>query len=147
MQKKFCLVTEPWIKAVDTLGSVKEYSLVDILIEARNIRRLAGELQNQDFAILKVLLAIMQTVVYRYDENGNKQEIQNPEDALSRWQKIWNTGCLPEKAITKYLSEWEDRFYLMHPKYPFYQIPYQISDKPGTPVSPGRMIGAVGERQ
>ncbi len=145
MQKQFCLITEPWIKALDMQGSVKEYSLMDVLTKAEGIRCLAGELQNQDFAVLRLMLSILQTVVYRYNESGIKQDIKNPEDALLRWQNIWNAGRFPERTIASYLSEWEDRFYLMHPKYPFYQIPYQIPDKPGTPVSPGRMIGAVGE--
>lgn len=146
MQKQFCLITEPWIKAVDQNGKVKEYGLSDALTNAENIRCLAGELPNQDFAVLRLLLAVMQTVVYRYDNmSGRKLSIASPQDALSRWEQIWRSGHLPKEAIENYFSEWEDRFYLMHPKFPFYQIPEQIPGKPGTSISPGRMIGAVGE--
>lgn len=145
MQKRFLLTREPWIKVIDLQNQAKELSLQDLFAQAPNVRCLAGELANQDFAVLRLLLAIMQTVVYRYDRSGKERLLKDPAEALSRWKSIWEKKKFPIKEITTYFDKWEDRFWLIHPEYPFYQIPTQIKGKPGTTISPGRLIGSVGE--
>lgn len=145
MQKQFSLISEPWVKVVDLQNSVKELSLKDVFAQAQEIRCLAGELSNQDFALLRLLLAIMQTVVYRYEPNGKEQLLTDPQEALKRWKSIWEKKTFPMSEILNYFSKWDDRFWLIHPEYPFYQIPKQIEGKPGTAVSPGRLIGSIGE--
>lgn len=148
MQKKFCLVTEPWIRAMNLQNQVREYSLQEVLCHAQEIRCLTGELSNQDFATLRFLLAVMQTIVYRYQPDGTRVDItdlSDPEVALKRWKALWNMGYIPEEMMAPYFAEWEDRFWLYHPLHPFYQIPSPIDGKPGTAISPGRLIGAVGE--
>lgn len=42
MQKQFCLATEPWIKAIDLQGEVRELSLKSTFAQAHEIRCLAG---------------------------------------------------------------------------------------------------------
>lgn len=143
MQKQFCLVTEPWIKAIDLQGEVKELSLKNAFAQAHEIRCLAGELPNQDFAVLRFLLAILQTVMYRYEQDGTEKLLTEPEDAIRRWKTVWESKKLPETVMDKYLEEWKERFYLFHPTHPFYQIPGV--EGMGTSISPGRMIAAVGE--
>lgn len=143
MQKQFCLVTEPWIKVIDLQGEVKELSLKNAFAQAHEIRCLAGELPNQDFAVLRFLLAILQTVMYRYEPDGTEKLLTEPEDALRRWKTVWEDKKLPETVVDKYLEEWKERFYLFHPDHPFYQVPG--IEGMGTSISPGRMIAAVGE--
>lgn len=145
MKKQFCLVSEPWIKAMDPQNHIQEYSLKEILFKAPDVKCLTGELPNQDFAILRLLLAVIQTVVYRYDADGNRSNLTDPDEAFKRWKAIWNAGHLPKKEIDEYLFKWESRFNLFDPVHPFYQIPSLIPGKPGTSISAGRLIGAVGE--
>ena len=73
--KKFNLLDEPWICVMKENGEVKELSLMDVLLHAHQYRRLAGELPTQDVAVLRLLLAVLQTVVYRYDTDGNEDEL------------------------------------------------------------------------
>ena len=150
MEKSFCLITEPWIKAMDMNGSVRTFSLQDALTSAQDIQILSGEIANQDFAVLRFLLSIMQTVVYRYDENGNKSDITTASEALRRWDAIHKAGHFPGNAITDYLAEWNDYFWLIHPEHPFYQITKRLrtrdgKEKTGTSIDRGRLIGAISE--
>ena len=64
--KKFNLLEEPWVCVMQENGEVKELSLIDALIHAHQYRGLSGELPTQDVAVLRLLLAVLQTVVYRY---------------------------------------------------------------------------------
>ena len=96
MQKQFCLATEPWIKVIDLQGEVKELSLKNAFAQAHEIRCLAGELPNQDFAVLRFLLAILQTVMYRYEPDGTEKLLTEPEDTLRRWETVWKDKKLPE---------------------------------------------------
>ena len=105
MQKQFCLVTEPWIKVIDLQNKVKELSLKNIFAKAHEIHCLAGELPNQDFAVLRLLLAILQTVMYRYEPDGTKTLLTEPEDAIRRWKTVWENKKLPETVMNKYLEE------------------------------------------
>jgi len=105
--KKYNLLDEPWICVMKENGEVKELSLMDVLLHAHQYRRLAGELPTQDVAVLRLLLAVLQTVVYRYDTDGNEDELVETEDAYERWKEIWNEGKLPEKPIREYLTKWK----------------------------------------
>lgn len=145
MQKRFSLIKEPWIKVSDLQNQTEELGLQDLFAQAQRIRCLAGELPNQNFAILRLLLAVMQTVVYRYDQSGKERPLKDPREALSRWKSIWEKKEFPMAEITTYFDKWSDRFWLIHPEHPFYQIPTQIKGKPGTTISPGRLIGSIGE--
>lgn len=108
--KKFNLLEEPWVCVMQENGEVKELSLIDALIHAHQYRRLSGELPTQDVAVLRLLLAVLQTVVYRYDADGNEDELVETEDAYERWEEIWNEGKLPEKPIREYLASGRNAF-------------------------------------
>lgn len=123
-EKEFNLLTEPWIRVFTSEGKVEEHNLTDVLIHSHKYLRLAGETPVQDVAILRLLLAVMQTVAYRYDEDGNRILPDSPEEALGRWGSIWQAGKLPEREIREYLEKWEERFWLFHVEFPFYQVPY-----------------------
>ncbi|WP_455147997.1 type I-E CRISPR-associated protein Cse1/CasA [Clostridium sp.] len=140
--KKFNLLEEPWVCVMQENGEVKELSLIDTLIHAHQYRRLSGELPTQDVAVLRLLLAVLQTVVYRYDADGNEDELVETEDAYERWEEIWNEGKLPEKPIREYLAKWKERFYLYDSDRPFYQVPKAVN---GTKYTAAKLNGEISE--
>lgn len=107
---------EPWILAETLNGRTVELSLLDTFKRAQEIKQLAGELPTQDFAVLRLLLAIMYGTFISSD-------IQDADDALALWKELWNLKKFPYDMIEDYLKSYEDRFWLFHPKTPFYQNP------------------------
>ena len=120
---EFNLLEEPWIRVMTEDCTVRECSLTQVLLDSHCYQRLAGELPTQDVAILRLLLAVLHTVFYRVDPEGEENPIQNPYTACKRWSALWQAGRLPEKPILAYLEEWKERFWLFHPEHPFYQVP------------------------
>lgn len=121
-EKEFNLLEEPWIRVRKPDFTVEEVSLVDALLHAHEYADLAGELPTQDVAVLRLLLAVLQTVFYRVDLDGSASPLTEAEDALYRWGQLWENKRLPEKPIRDYLTAWHDRFWLFHPERPFYQV-------------------------
>ena len=76
MDREFNLLDEPWIRVMLPDFTQKELSLTDVLLEAHEIRDLAGELPAQDTAVLRLLLAVLHTVFSKSDENGDAYEIE-----------------------------------------------------------------------
>lgn len=119
---EFNLVDEPWIRVMKNNCSVQECSLLRVLLDSRNYQSLAGELPTQDVAILRLLLAILHTVFYRVNLDGEDDPIEDEDQALERWQMLWEMGHFPENPIREYLKCWRERFWLFHPEHPFYQV-------------------------
>lgn len=122
-EKEFNLLQEPWILVITLDGKVEEHSLIEVLAHAHEYRRLAGELPTQDLAIMRLLLAVLQTVVYRYNVDGKEALPENAEEAVARWTAIWRAGRLPIEQLNAYLQKYAERFWLFHPIRPFYQVP------------------------
>ncbi len=120
------LLHEKWILATDFENKVLDLSMLEVFKNAHNLKNLAGELPTQDVAILRLLLAVLHTVFYRYSPNGEEKELDNQYEAIERWRQIWEAGEFSYSLIEKYLISWEDRFYLFHDKFPFMQV---TSDK------------------
>lgn len=138
---KFNLLDEPWVSVVyDDRGATKEVSLLDLFQNAHNYKDLAGDTKTQDFAILRVLLAVLHTVFSRFDADGqvydflevddrfrqletvDEDDLNDYEDALyETWVNLWNQGQFPE-IVSQYLEKWRDRFYLLDEEYPFFQV-------------------------
>lgn len=138
---KFNLLDEPWVSVVyDDRGATKEVSLLDLFQNAHNYKDLAGDTKTQDFAVLRVLLAVLHTVFSRFDADGqvydflevdnrfrqleavDEDDLNDYEDALyDAWVNLWNQGQFPE-IISQYLEKWRDRFYLFDEEYPFFQV-------------------------
>jgi len=121
-EKKFNLIDEPWILVMDQESVIEEISLLEVFKRAPELKKLAGEIQTQDFAILRFLLAILHSIFSRYDLNGEYDLIKTPDEALQRWQNLWSAKKLPLELIEEYLRTFEEKFYLIHPEFPFYQI-------------------------
>lgn len=135
---KFNLIDEPWIVVMtNEKGETTKVSLRDLFANAHQYKRLAGDSDAQDFAILRVLLAITTTVFSRYDNMGepyvefemnkNMQPIHGDldEDYIAflkqTWLALWEDEEFPEVVI-QYLETWHDRFYLFSETNPFFQI-------------------------
>ena len=121
-EMEFNLLEEPWIRVRRPDCTVEEVSLSDALLCSHEYADLAGELPTQDVAVLRLLLAVLQTVFYRVDLEGRDAPLQEEDDALERWGLLWERRRLPEKPIREYLDAWRDRFWLFHPERPFYQV-------------------------
>ncbi len=127
MRKEFNLLDEPWVKVITPSLEQKEVSLTDVLIRSHEYRNLSGEMPTQDAAVLRVLLAVVITIFYRYNEEGEKEELseENYSDrsaVLDRWRAYWEKGRLSAKAVQDYLESCRERFWLFHPETPFWQV-------------------------
>lgn len=139
--RKFNLLDEPWISVViNVRGDVKEVSLKDVFRNAHLYLDLAGDTKTQDFAVIRVILAVMHTVFSRFNAKGEKydyfelderfRQIEKIDDAdledysndlYKTWLELWEDKKFPE-VICEYLEKWRDRFYLFDDEYPFMQV-------------------------
>lgn len=119
--KEFNLLDEKWIRVIDRNCNVAEVSLVEVFRDAHLYQDLCGELPTQDFAVMRVLLAVLHTVFARYDVRGHVARLKEPGDALDRWEELWTKKKFPEEVITAYLESQRENFYLFHPERPFFQ--------------------------
>ena len=135
------LLDEKWIPVIEDKGSQKDVSLLELFEHAQEYRRLAGDMETQNFALLRFLLAILQTVFSRYDSDGNpivkvddkmlqieavdEDDLDDYEDEKEDvWNRLWQAKRFPD-IIKQYLERWRAHFYLYDDKYPFYQITEQ----------------------
>ncbi len=152
---RFNLLDEPWILVMtDDKGSSEEVSLIQLFQNAHMYKGLAGEMQMQNFAMLRLLLAVLHTVFSRFDWQGEpypylvldercKQTEEIDEDdyaeheerLMDTWQNLWQLGSFPMK-VAEYLNCWRDRFYLFDGKHPFYQVTHEELMK--RPIKAGR---------
>ena len=141
-QMEFNLLDEPWIRVMTEDCTVVERSLMQVLLNSHRYQRLAGELPTQDVALLRLLLAILQTVFYSVDPEGEDDPIEDRAAAIRRWQALWNAGRFPVQPIRTYLEIWKDRFWLFHPEHPFYQVPAAAV---GTKFKASKLNGELSE--
>ncbi len=111
---EFNLIDKPWIRARSLKGEIKEYSILDIFDHASELQSMANDLPTQDFAILRVLLAIFQRSL--------SPLVDDDDDPAEVWESLWNTATLPMSVIQQYLKTWHKRFDLLDPEVPFMQL-------------------------
>ncbi|WP_278591427.1 type I-E CRISPR-associated protein Cse1/CasA [Olsenella uli] len=114
----FNLIDEPWIRVRDDAGAVREVSLLELFSQAPRFRCLANDLPTQDFAILRVLLAILQRAI-----SPMLDDLDEDVEPAEVWGRLWESPELPMKDIEAYLAKWHDRFDLFDPERPFMQVP------------------------
>ncbi|MEV8634877.1 type I-E CRISPR-associated protein Cse1/CasA [Streptosporangium sp. NPDC051023] len=103
----FDLTREQWLPVRRRDGGADKLSLRDVFAQAHELRRLVGDVPTQEFALLRLLLAIL------HDAVDGPREIED-------WQELWDKG-LPADRVTDYLDEHRERFDLLHPRQPFFQ--------------------------
>lgn len=104
----FDLTSCPWIPVQRLDGGEVELSLAEVFEQAQDLRRLIGDVPTQDFALLRLLLAVLHDAV------------DGPSD-LDEWERLWEDG-IPAERVRAYLSEHRERFDLLHPEMPFFQV-------------------------
>lgn len=139
---EFNLLYEPWLVVITNQGEEKEVSLLEAFEHAHEYRSLAGELPTQDFAILRLLLAVLYATFTRADTAGNSDAVDSPDKALMRWKQLWDAKAFPLEVIKARLIPFEERFYLFHPERPFYQV---ATMNQGTEYSAAKLIGDLSE--
>ena len=121
--QEFNLLDEPWICLLQQDGSVIDVSLPQAFEQAHRVKDLAGELPTQDFAMLRLLLAVLITVFSRVDAQGNDAPITTVDQAFDRWRQLWKQKQFPIQPIRRYLENYRHRFWLFDEEFPFYQVP------------------------
>lgn len=154
---RYNLLDEPWIRVIeDNIGKVKEVSLRELFDKAHLYKRLAGESQMQNFAILRLLLAILHTVFSRFNHLGENYPYIALDEKMIPFDKVdedyyqdyvddlqntliglWELGKIPP-VVNAYLEKWRESFYLFDEKTPFYQITLEEMNK--RPIKSGRGV-------
>ncbi|WP_079125561.1 type I-E CRISPR-associated protein Cse1/CasA [Streptomyces lushanensis] len=111
----FELTNRPWLPVQFTDGQERELSLLELFDQAGDIRRLVGDLPTQDFALIRLLLAILHDALGDDPEDG-----QTPADTEA-WGELWLEEA-PFAPVADYLDRHRDRFDLLHPEHPFFQV-------------------------
>lgn len=140
-EQEYNLLKEPWLRVMYSNGEEKSVNLIDVFKDAHIISGISGEMASQDVAILRFLLAITYRVVENETIDGVKRKIFDATEAYNRWQEYWKRGSFSYEAFEEYLESYEDRFYLIHPKRPFYQFPIDN----GTAYKAKKLKGDVSE--
>lgn len=107
----FDLTAQPWLPALLRDGTEANLSLAEVFERAEDIRRIPGDLPTQEFALVRLLLAVL------YDA------LDGGPPTRDAWAELWQAGPegFPAEQVVAYLSEHRERFDLLHPKRPFFQ--------------------------
>lgn len=108
---KFNLTEEPWIPCLMPGGTLKEFSLLDTLAKAHEIREISDDSPLVVVSLHRLLLAIL------HRNFGPK--------TFEEWKRLWRKGfCDAEKLKAYFESDnCKNRFNLFDEERPFYQYP------------------------
>lgn len=145
---EFNLLYEPWIRIARIDGKTELLSLGQTVEQAHQIKELAGDLPTQDFALLRLLLALLYAAFGKQADGSylplspSDPPVRYAEDLLDRWATLWQMGAFPMPIVDAYLLRYEEQFYLFHPTHPFFQVP-----KPGraTVYTAAKLNGSLSE--
>lgn len=159
---RYNLLEEAWIPViVNESGNGKKVSLINLFENSQNYISLNCDTKTQEFAVLRLLLAITQTVFSRFNHEGdvyeclevdekfvqlddvseNNEEEDYKNNLMDTWIEVYLQGRFPEILI-EYLEKWRDRFFLFDDKYPFYQVlEKQVSEEFISSKNPSSILG------
>ena len=80
--KEFNLLDESWIRVMTKEHKIVELSLMDLLIHSQEYADFAGELEQQDIAVLRLGLATLHTIFSRYDLDEHQKSLQ-----MQKWRE------------------------------------------------------------
>jgi CRISPR system Cascade subunit CasA len=118
----YSLLTEAWIP-VRQSGKMHPIGLLDLFTNWEEISDIYADNPPRQIAIYRFLIALMHSA------------LRGPE-SVAEYHQIWQDPHLGDR-ICKYLQQWQDRFYLLHPDYPFLQDPTI------TQINPTSIVKAV----
>jgi CRISPR system Cascade subunit CasA len=128
---RFNLIDTPWLTALDLDGHQVELSLLDAFRSSGEVRELTGEVPTQVFANLRLLLAILHRAVGSPDLSGPTK--------VQEWQEIRDQWDAAVDRVAAYLDRFRDRFWLVHPTAPFFQVADLASSR-GEVKEPGAIV-------
>ncbi|MFD9142783.1 type I-E CRISPR-associated protein Cse1/CasA [[Kitasatospora] papulosa] len=103
----FDLTTQPWIPVLRVNGQQDELSLRQVFEQASELRRIVGDLPTQEFALVRLLLAIAHDA------------LDGPAD-IDGWADLWSDEqCFA--PVGPYLDAHTHRFDLLDTTAPFFQ--------------------------
>ncbi|KUN58409.1 type I-E CRISPR-associated protein Cse1/CasA [Streptomyces griseorubiginosus] len=103
----FDLTSQPWIDVLTDDGRQVQLSLRQVFAQAGTVRRIVGDLPTQEFALIRLLLAI------------THDALDGPDD-LEGWADLWaDPQCFI--AVGAYLDAHRESFNLLDPVAPFLQ--------------------------
>lgn len=110
----FSLLDEPWIRVQDITGSPLEVSIRQVFDGSQELSRVRGESPAQDYAVLRMLLAIFWRA-HQLDQDADYREWLSAS-ALSaqRYDK--------DERVLEYLDRFAERFNLLDDEAPFMQV-------------------------
>ncbi|MFF4148234.1 type I-E CRISPR-associated protein Cse1/CasA [Streptomyces sp. NPDC001698] len=103
----FDLTVRPWIPVLRADGSQGELSLREVFEQAHGLRRIVGDLPTQEFALVRLLLAI------------GHDALDGPQDT-DAWAELWaDESCFA--PVGAYLDAHRGRFDMLDVDAPFFQ--------------------------
>jgi len=111
----FSLWTEPWVPVQTLEGAPRKVSLPQALTEAHTLRGILDPSPLVTVALHRMLLAL----IYRTHALAS----------VDQWQTLWKAGRFDAHALEVYGQKWAERFDLLHPTRPFYQVLFQPDEK------------------
>lgn len=116
----FSLVADPWIRCQQTDGTDVSLSLEGVFDGTTTVAGLRGDSPTQDYAVLRVLLAIFWRA-----HRGDTAVAPGRTFDVEEWrEEAWHQAVSGEAdgAVLTYLDQHRDRFDLLHPRHPFMQV-------------------------
>ena len=119
-QETFNLVDRPWIRVRALDGGERLLSAREAVDQSREIERIAGESPQQDFAVLRVLLAAWWSAVREAPQLSD----DDARDARRWWIDQFTAGDVPggQAVMDRYWDAVRPRWDLLDPAAPFMQV-------------------------
>lgn len=115
-ESKFNLLDEPWIPVAFCSGKHQVLPLRDCFAQSPEIRRLSFGQDAVSFAVLRVMVAIMQRTLY-------VASAANRAWNAPTWKHAYESPQETLGLVYQYLEVWRDRFFLFDSERPFFQHP------------------------
>lgn len=119
------LLDQPWLPATGLDRETHSYGLTGIFGNATRLLSLDGDNDAQRFTLHRLLIAII-TRAYGEDLDPNE------------WHRLYDEG--PDDQLFDYLEEYRDRFDLLDPERPFFQVPGLTKPNDKGPDDLGRLL-------
>jgi len=108
MEQIYNLLYEPWIPAIDLEGRSIKLGIKDVVLKAHELRDIYDPSPIVTASLYRLLLALLQRI---YGPRGYEE-----------WKNLYNKEEFESSPLENYINKWEDRFWLIHDKHPFYQV-------------------------
>lgn len=126
----FSLLTQPWVSCRLQDGTNTLLSIHDLFDGSHQVHSVRGDSPAQDYAVLRVLLAIF------WRAHRHEAEIAPGEDfRIEEWMETSLTAAAAGEVDTEvltYLEHYQERFDLLHPETPFMQVADLHTEKNAT---------------